>query len=249
MIRDLYATGLSCLEVGNKLGLTEKVVSTRLKQWGLRRTWSQTKRKYALREDAFSEVNPESLYWAGFLMADGNVWHSRNRQARTSVAVKRDDRVHLGKLAAFVGMPLESIHESLKKPMSKLTIASNRLASDLAEYGVLPQKSFTAYVPDDRDDVLYSTDFWRGVVDGDGSLMIPYAGQCVLALASASPKFRQQFEQFLRYHNLPTGTVSQDINYKIYGVAARPVIRALYLNASVYLERKHQKAMVILNGE
>lgn len=248
-IRNLYLSGLCIREVAERIGLSEKVVSNRLKEWGLRRNWSQAKRRYAYSERVFAVDTPESLYWAGFLMADGNIWRSAGRQARTSVAVHIRDRQHLVKLASFFGTDEDIIHEYARRPIVKITIASDRVADDLASFGVVPRKSMTAQIPSTRKDVLYSRDFWRGVVDGDGCIRFSRPAYPVFTLTSASPHLREQFERYLSFYGLPTGITVQEVTYTINGPKCLPVIESLYNGASTYLERKYRAAMEMLTHE
>ena len=245
-IRNLYTGGLSAREVAEQIGLSEKVVATRLKQWGIRRNWSQAKSKYAFNENAFTSNSPETFYWAGFLMADGNVWHSKGRQSRTSVSLHIKDRGHLVKFAQFLGMDSEAIYDYSDTKKSKLTIASNRVAKDLAMFGVVPRKSMIAEVPPERLDVIHSHDFWRGVVDGDGCIRLARSTYPTFVLVSGSERFRSQFEDYLKFHDLPLGIITQDFSYTINGAKCLVVIRGLYMNASMYLSRKYNKAMEML---
>lgn len=248
-IRNLYAGGLSAREVAEQIGLSEKVVATRLKQWGIRRSWSQSKSKYAFNENAFADSSPEAFYWAGFLMADGNVWHSAGRQARTSVTLHIKDREHLVKLSGFLSMSEDAIYDYAHRKTAKLTIASNQIAQDLARFGVVPRKSMIAEIPTKRLDVIYSHDFWRGVVDGDGCIRLVRSAYPTFVLVSASQQLRNQFENYLEFYNLPFGVIFQDFSYAINGPKCLSVIRSLYMGASVYLSRKYDKAMEMLKHE
>lgn len=248
-ISNFYSAGLSAFAVSQKVGLTEKIVTSRLKQWGIRRNWRQAKSKYEFNENVFSIITPKTFYWVGFIMADGNVWHSKNRQARTSVALHIKDREHLVKLSDFLSMDRDGIYDYANIKQSKLTVSSNRIAADLAKFGVIPKKSMIAEIPCERIDVLYSHDFWRGVTDGDGCIRTAKYKYPSLTLTSGSSKFLDQFENYLKHYGFPLGNIVSNITYAINGRKCLPVIHAMYTNSSVYLSRKHNKAMEILQNE
>lgn len=245
-LKTTYADGLSLRATAEVTGIPLKVVQSRIRRWGLSRTRSQAARKYALDENAFTDATSTALYWTGMLMADGNVMHTYGRQARVSLSLHRKDKKHVEKLAAFVGMPVTAVHDSKKRPVSKLTIHSNRMAQDLAKCGVVPNKSLIAQIPDGRSDILQSRDFWRGMIDGDGSIGIPKPSYCVLTLTSGSPIMLCQFESFLQRNRLPTGRIAQQISYVISGNRSIPIIRHLYAEAAPSLQRKAKLASEIM---
>ncbi len=143
-----YASGLGYRQVAATLGLAPKAVRGCISDHGLFRTVSQSKRKFSvLNEGAFGEVTCEMLYWSGFIMADGNVYHTPGRQARVSVTLHARDTLHLVKLSRFVGMSSSAVWINRDSTRARLTIPSDRIASDLVLLGVVPRKSLVAEIP------------------------------------------------------------------------------------------------------
>jgi hypothetical protein len=208
-------------------------------------------RRRKLDETAFDEVTEASAYWTGFLMADGSI------EAKTlghgspvivlTVGVK--DAGHLVRFKRF----LSAGHKiTISRRERKIAIASRRLAAQLARYGVVPRKT-------KRTRVLHlgmNRHFWRGVVDGDGSVIVGKptmlfpAGSPILILYGSRPLLTQ-FQRFVR-HYWPDygGHVSVRpgcCRISLKGHAARRILRALYQNGAVALPRKRSRAQTLIH--
>lgn len=147
--------------------------------------------KYPFIERAFAILTDEVAYWLGFLLADGCVSATSAGDERNclQVALGRIDRSHLRLLLDFLGSsaPIND-HDSRDQlgnvhPASSIRISSELLVCDLVRWGVTPRKSLAA-VP--HPDLCGSPHFWRGVVDGDGSVLWkkPRGGQRAMPLVA-----------------------------------------------------------------
>jgi hypothetical protein len=122
--------------------------------------------------NAFDQLTP--AYWVGFLFADGSV--SKDRQSKTlSVRVSERDRENLLKLRAFLRStysigtaPAGNYGGYRSRPLVRLSVSSPQLAERILCLGRYDGPINTTLVE--------SRDFWRGVVDGDGSLAILTTG-------------------------------------------------------------------------
>jgi hypothetical protein len=135
-----------------------------------------TKRfNYHANVQAFAEpLTKEAQYWIGFLLADGGV----NGNA-IQIKLHRKDRTHLVKLALFLNLPLSSVKDYcyfLPKTekyqiTSSIGFRNQVIVDQLAKYGIVPRKSLIAQVHPDLEE---SFDFWRGMIDGDGTIMMAH---------------------------------------------------------------------------
>lgn len=120
-------------------------------------------------EEAFSKATPEALYWAGFLMADGSIGQEKG-ETKVACWIGIFDSDHIRKLCDFVGRGTPTISEA--KRQSRLVgwqVHSRRMADDLARWGIVPGKG----KHDDlspKAEARMSAEFWRGMIDGDGSI-------------------------------------------------------------------------------
>ena len=201
-------------------------------------------------EGVFDKLTPEAAYWIGFLMADGNVCKVVGTSLRIQVGLKESDRDHLVKLARFVNTPNKI--SGLYYGCVKLAFASNRIAAKLASYGVVQRKTGIEEVADAR--LLFDRDFWRGVIDGDGSIYLQKrkgnGWRLVLALYGASEKLLEQFLAFARkicpdiQSTVRHGRDSLQLH--INGRFAFKVLHVLYEDSRTSLDRKKRKADQIL---
>lgn len=206
---------------------------------------------------AFSVLTPESAYWIGFLMADGSILkHRAGRYVSASCAAS--DGEHLESLKRF----LSATHKInvwkrgpwkgyQRQDLHKLSIRSDRLADDLARYGVVPRKTGHEVA---AESLLRSRHFWRGLVDGDGHIGIQTDKRTgnafpVIGLCSAGETILHQFLAYVRSFVVFRGSLGASGDgvktVTITGRAATCVIAALYSDATVALKRKASKAALI----
>lgn len=247
-----YNGGLSLSLVGKKYGVTQQTMSYHFKRMGVPiKTHSEGKRIYTLDQGAFDRITEESAYWTGILMADGSVIHDEGHAPLIHLGFKRSDEGHLLKFKSFLksshpifrrDMRHGKSHPERLHPFSSVSIRSWKLTEALEKLGVIPDKTkrtkAVAELANDRH-------FWRGVADGDG---------CVSSYLSNGGRNRYpQFtllgseslmNQFSRFVFESCGALPK-VSFRsgIFSVhltcsKAASIIRTLYENASVFLDRK-----------
>jgi hypothetical protein len=198
---------------------------------------------------AFDVRTPETEYWAGFLLADGCIVSHYNRQTIIELGLALKDEGHVQKFRAFVGSDHTIGYQRRggmvggyrSTGMARLAFPSNYIASVLATYGVVPRKS-TRAVP---IGLTGSRDFWRGMVDGDGTVGIMagdrYGGEPYFAL-TGSLSVVSAFGEYIhtKVPRFRANPVPQRNIWHISGThrIADEVIHDLYANATVSLDRK-----------
>lgn len=198
--------------------------------------------KHHLNLSAFAEpLSAEARYWIGFLLADGCISNSRG-YPQICLNLKLEDAEHVRKFARFVGVLEESVRESNDKGnfgqanVVKLQFTGKELIPQLAKYGIVPKKTWTASVP---PTLAQDTDFWRGLVDGDGCTN-KNGGYNRVALCGTLAII----EGFRKLCCVVTGfrpalTPSGSIFYAALGSSkATKLLRWLYYPGAVALERK-----------
>jgi len=108
---ELYTQGSSQSFIEKTLGMTRKTIRTILKSEGIDRDKSsQWRLRYgsSLNENVFDDLNPESLYWIGFLYADGHV--RKDKEYSIEVEIELKDESHLEKYKVFLGCNKEIKH-------------------------------------------------------------------------------------------------------------------------------------------
>ncbi len=243
-IIELYKSGESATQIARQLQVSTPTVYQWLHRLGVVLRESPGCR---LRHDAFDELTPEAAYWIGFLFADGSVGRDR-RSGQISVRVSERDRKHLVKLRAFLSSnhtisaaPADNYGGYRSKPSVRLMFTSERLAHQLLSLG--------RYEGPINDLLIQSRDFWRGVVDGDGSLGILATGYAYFGLVG-SRRLLEAFLSFLKRSELGARmTIRADktiFQIATAGHIAEKIVVLLYRNAAIALDRKAVSAAKIV---
>ena len=254
-----YVAGETPMKLSKEYGTSERWVTLELDRRGVQRRGREVC-KANIRHDAFADAenDPAAAYWVGFLMADGCVTQRPDSNSFQVVLVLAEkDAAHVQKLADFVGsknkiLDVSKIHSGVRKWYKRFAISSKEVATDLARYGILPRKSLTAKVEVLED----NPHFWRGMIDGDGSLMIhtSYGGtQSPQASLIGSLDCVTQFCQFVNTRtdsSIKPRKAGKVFDALVTGWAAYNLIRILYgsCDETTSLNRKREKADHILQN-
>lgn len=195
-----------------------------------------------LRCDAFSELTEEAAYWVGFLMADGYINRAKRGAPDVALCLAFCDVGHVEKFKPFLGSSRKITISKGKYPAAIFSVSSGEIVARLESLGVTTHKTLTAKV---SDELLFNPYFWRGVIDGDGSLH--FSKKMKFSLSFIGSKMMcQQFLQFSRsvecgwgvniYPRKTEGIFATGLS----GREAVQVAHTLYSNAMVSLDRKQR---------
>lgn len=215
-------------------------------------------RTCTLNESAFSTVTPDSAYWIGDLIADGNVSIKKGSPV-IALHVKEIDKDHLVKFASFVGSSHKIgryVNKVSRNISYSISFSSERMAEDLARYGVVPRKWFSVKV---KGGVENSRDLWRAIVDGDGHLGIylrkrkdgsfrplPYISLTSnLYVCSQFKEFLEKSLHLPMPYHVPD---KRSFQLSISDHRALKAITLLYANCTLALDRKLVLARNIMNS-
>jgi len=208
--------------------------------------------------DYFDQIDtPEKAYWLGFISADGCIVTTAQHPEGSHLAIQLGarDKDHLVKLKAALGATA-SVHdrtaETFGKPtrLASLSVGSRRLTKALLVLGVTPRKSATMQPWDGPADLM--PHYWRGMVDGDGSLarktesvwtvFLCGSEACVRAFAAWAAGICGTTAK--PYYKTGCWYISISGRYQV-----PKLVRALYADAPVSLDRKQETADRILAAE
>lgn len=238
-----YVRGQTCDQIAADFGVSGVAILGVLNRRGV-----PIRRRCTVRHDALDEVTPESAYWCGFLFADGNVHRrSMRQQPVLSVGVAERDLQQIVKLRSFLGSTHKICIGNRRHPSYQFHVASTRLSQRLCSLG--------RYEGPISQELVISRDFWRGLVDGDGSL------GCYRKRPSGEPsaQFRLcgerrtllAFTEFLREEGSTGANLTVRPHKSIYSVgttgwSAARIVQLLYGDAPVALDRKAEMARLII---
>ena len=122
-----------------------------------------------MKERFFQEINNEaSAYFLGLLISDGNVFKdTTGRQASISITLDLKDEYMLEKFKEVLQTNTSIGYDG--RGCGQIAVRSNIMAEDLAQYGVVPRKSYNTYLPQISKEMMRH--LIRGIFDGDGSIM------------------------------------------------------------------------------
>lgn len=246
-----YVSGESITEIASHTGFDRTTVHYWLCKRGVpRRSNSQVKRCYHLREDAFAKIIDEATaYWLGFLFADGSVSVRRGgREKSIRLLLQEADRDHLKTFADFLGTdkPIRTVSNGNGLAV-EITAYSARMADDLIRHGCIPNKSATMILKAPPLPHPLQRHFIRGVFDGDGSVFVGSDGIPNLSLCG-NAAFLDAIRELILWHTriegrLHSHTISHAVAYLSYRGPrkANPVSNWLYENSTVFLRRKRDR--------
>ena len=216
--------------------------------------------------DTFDVITPDGAYWIGFLFADGFVHYDDHGAGRLGTVLTEDDVSHVEKFRAF----LKSNHEigydragkgkfpggvsnrANARPTRRFSPRSAKLTAALVYHGMVETKALRA----PSLELSASRDFWRGMVDGDGGLGTSTSkrdGTTAYFMLCGQSLLLGHFQDFLvRELNLyleQSPTDSGIFVVSTTGSTAIDIIRLLYENSTVALERKNLRALKLLSGD
>lgn len=266
-IKKDYVSGMDYRELGIKYNIGYKTIEKLIKKDKNIRV--RVDGRFLVNDNSFSgELNEEKAYWVGFMMADGSINGKNNN---ISIGLNSIDKEHLLKFAKFINIekPEERVktstrthqsgfpqHKNLKeKPIcistiSTITITSKQMCEDFKKYGVIPRKT---YVAEAKGGIENNPHFWRGVMDGDGWLTIDKNNNITVGLCG-NKKLIKQFNDFAKFilnngkkYCEPKKGMGHCWKKTFGGSSAIKIIKILYENATVSLNRKMEKAHKIIN--
>ncbi|MFC0004261.1 RNA polymerase sigma factor [Micromonospora siamensis] len=236
-----YLEGASIAQIAREVGVSEPSVRGLLLRRGV------PLRVHTLNHGAFDELTPTACYWAGFLFADGSVTARQGHLPTVSVGLAECDRDHLVALRTFLGSTSSISAPNPKLRSCQFAVRSTQLADRLLQLG--------RYTGSVNEQLTSSRDFWRGVVDGDGSIGAyakrpggPLSPQFRLV---GRPRLLEPFVDFLSERVSCNLTVRPHKTIATVGTTGRPargIIDLLYRDAETALSRKAERAAAIVRA-
>lgn len=196
-------------------------------------------RKYTLNENYFNKtLTEEQAYWLGFIMADGCISRGRSLMIR----INERDLTHLKKIQKTLSSNSKIRYERDK--IVNFTVHSRTLCTDLAQYGIVDNKTFTTKIPDIPKYLIRH--FIRGLFDGDGSLSINNKKRTAHFTIAASNILATQIQDVMVDEiGLSKNKLIQRSSILIVSYGGRKQVLKicdwLYKDATVYLDRKYAK--------
>ncbi len=208
--------------------------------------------------DFFEQVDtPEKAYWLGFISADGCIVATKTLPEGSHLNLKLAirDKGHLVKLKETLGAFAAirtGLHDGFGKLMgyAEFNLRSGRITESLVALGVTPRKSATLVPWDGPADLM--PHYWRGMFDGDGSLAIK-SPTLFTAFLCGSEACVRAFQAWAHEVCGTTATPYFKTGCWYVSISGRyqvpKLVRVMYENAPVSLDRKQERANAILAAD
>lgn len=178
-------------EVAEELERSVQSVSKRVQTLGQTDIYGKTdKRKYKLRDNAFTKITCESAKWAGLIAADGCV----TDKSDIKIELKAIDETILVELMNFLDQDWHLRYRTMKNIHGRGIYASLQfrsvvIAKDLKKiYHITPRKSLTL-MPPGLVRIEHKMAYLVGMIEGDGSISFASKRNSIkMTLATGSKK-------------------------------------------------------------
>lgn len=206
----------------------DQVIHSRTKSCGCSGTVNNihfnSKHDYNL--DFFENPSEDLYYFLGLLYSDGNLSKRRNT---VTVGLQKQDSYLLSKLSVKI---LNKDIVRFDKHLSILEITNKRIRTILESYGLYSNKSTTLTIPESLQN---NSHFWRGMIDGDGSIFIRNSNKLVMSLCGTLDVI-QSFINFAK----SSGCITK----------AKPNLKSRHLYSFDFYEVQlsHNAALILCNS-
>jgi len=199
---------------------------------------------------------PEHSYFIGFIQADGHLQSSSRNRGKLTLEIRIEDAHILGDFTKMFPDVYSSIWYRIRDTNFKdgsetktLTICNLEFRNELLKAGITyGRKSDTVRKPQGVVDV----DYFRGLLDGDGSLGITSQGFPYTSLVTISEKCATEYIDFLEPITGKRKTASRNqrdgaFNIMVTKEDAQKLVYKLYYPECLCLERKRKSAIEVLS--
>jgi len=246
-----YLSGISLNGLSKKYNISTYILKKELIKNGIKirsrneqnKYSPQNQRKLEVNDLYFSKQSENMAYLLGMFAADGCVYEKNNAIKLTLATI---DKPYLEqvKLELSAQSEIKDYETSQGYQNSELRFSSFQIKKDLAEYNIVPKKTYSFNFPQKLKKEYYR-DFIRGYFDGDGS--ISTAGSSIRwQLCSYGKDVLQKVIDFFEEQGIPKVSIQKypgkELHYIQYSsTSTRKIYDILYYDNCFCLPRKKEK--------
>lgn len=245
--------GKSINQIAKELNMRHETISNNLKKLGVNVATkrNQFSKGTSVNENKFEIIDSEeSAYFLGLLYADGTIRKDRNEIALDLQAGDYDlvEKFHLF-MENTNTIREHVISRNGKEYKSFISsFSSTKVKTDLGKLGCVPQKSLILTCPtEEQVPQKFFRDFVRGYIDGDGHLRFKEDESRYELIIAGTYDFLSGIEKRMGWEK---GNIHKQGNiyylayYNIKNLKSKT--QDLYLNSTVYMNRKYNTFLKIL---
>jgi hypothetical protein len=207
----------------------------------------------------FDLKKPPYSYMIGFIQADGNLFAMERNRGRLSIEINNRDKYILKQFQKLIPayssitsrertIVFKSKNKIYHKKYVNLRCYSREFRETINYYGVpYGRKNTTIEPPKSRHSEI---DYWRGMIDGNGSVGFTATGKPFISLVICSDALAEAYFKFLNKKLQVNKDVNRNARDKVYNVMlsnedAQKLISILYYDNCLSLPRKYKIAKEI----
>lgn len=258
-----YQTSMRSVELGKKYGVTPQAILQLLKRRGIQIKGYKDATSWHTLDYSYFEIidSEEKAYFLGLIFADGNTSIHKTTH-KFAINLTQTDDYLLYRLRDCLKSDCDirtyykgtGYGEKNGKPFTTLSIYHKAFVLSLIDKGCVPAKSKIVELPKEVPNYLMNH-FIRGYLDGDGCITMPKDIKNLSDLnktgvsITSSTLFCNQLKTYLLQHNISFSIIpykngneyTADIRFGGRFVLNR-LLDYLYKNATIYMQRKYNKA-------
>jgi len=199
----------------------------------------------------FELTKPDHAYLLGFLQTDGHLYEGTRNRGKVVLEIGNRDKEILPSLAAlfpcYVGIRsrIRSTNYANHHSSSVMTVNDYAVREELKSKGLIAGAKSGLIAPPSAP--YTKPDYFRGVVDGDGSLGVTANGYPFISLVTASKLMAQAFVKFIAQLTGSRKTFSRNtrdgvFNISVFREPAQQLISTMYYQDCLALTRKMSSA-------
>lgn len=257
IIRRYSELGYGLIKSGKPFGVSDYLVKKLLIKNGIKiRTFAEASKisdrnVISINHQYFNNENENMAYILGLLASDGTI---RKNSNSIKLTLSEQDSEILEKIKKEINYSgtIKYYEDSKGYKNATLVFTSKEIKDKLAEYNIVPSKTFTFVFPT-KLNRKYWKDFIRGYFDGDGS--ISSAGESAIRaqICSAQKQTLETMLNFLEQDflipkvNIQMQMRKQPLYYFQYSsYSTRKFFQAIYYENCMCLERKYKKFIELI---
>lgn len=199
----------------------------------------------------------EHAYVLGLLQSDGNLYETSRNRGRLTIELKNIDENILYKITDLFDCYSSITNRNRQIEIKDYKYDFNSVKFSLFDLDV--RKQINTYLPSSKKsevikkpDGIIEIDYWRGIIDGDGSLGFTKKGLPFISLVTKSDILAKQYIDFLEpiigYKKESNLNKRDKIrNIMVTNENAQKIIDVLYYDNCLSINRKYEMSKKILN--
>lgn len=238
-IKNIYESGMNLNSIADRYNVSREAIAKILRKLSVKIQHGHTRKaESGVVLDYFEKDTEGAAYFYGLLLADGCI----SDRGKVSIALKTEDSYILQNLKTELKLNSE-VRNTMRKDCDKysqLCFTIESISNSLRSLGMEPRKSTKEIAP---ERFTNNRHFWRGLVDGDGSVGTTTSR----VYLCGSQTLCTQFLEYCKSINPAINTKVTLMKGNLYrttlaGVKAATILNELYSDCEFKLIRKYEIA-------